>query len=439
MKKFRLFEIIAAITGPLLLVGACFYASNGGNLLMRQLTASNERTVRLSNLNSPTLSNGSGTIVDDKGVVWEYYNASDYSQGHITLNHQGYFGVSSASPYGITGSTDVSANFIAGQNSELWLLKSVDGITWGEDCILENNSPVVSANNWRYIRFYNYSTDASSIDIKSVSVSYSCSGISSTEDVDSAKASNVMSVSSNLTYTAEYSDISPNSVGGEAISFTKSDNVKSEIVIGFGTTYKVGPTQNAKVEFDMKTANVNYGKTIQLMNGSSTLGSNIDSSKASSYKCTNIQDDWYHIEVPITTFISTISGYNGKDKPHTDVLNKEYNAIKINAGTCIVDNLRLSSSQCELGIFNNPTYKPSVGEVFWLKTAWVGKLYPELVTMTFSDNTLARRIPLDDPNLMFGSPFYIELLGSGSLTITCTITSGYNRAVHSIQHTITIN
>ena len=439
MKKSRLFEIIVAITGPLLLAGTVFYATNENNLLMHQLTASNERTVRLSSLNSPSLSSGSGTITDDKGVIWEYYNASDYSQGHVTLNHQGYFGVSSTSPYGITGSTDVSVNFVAGQNSELWLLKSVDGITWSEDCILESNISTSSTNNWRYLRFYNYSIDSSSININSVSVNYSCSGISATEDVDSAKISNVIATSSNLTYTAEYNDVSPYSIGGEAVRFEKIDTGNTDLTLGFGQTYKVGPTQNAKVEFDMKTSNINYGKSITLMNNGATLGSTIYSNKGTSYKCENIQDDWYHIEVPITTFISTISGYNGKDKPHTDVENKEYNSIKINAGTCVIDNLRLTSSPCELGIFNNPTYKPSVGEAFWLKVSWVGKLYPEQVTMSFSDNTLARRIPLDDPLLTNGSPFYIELLGSGSLTVTCTVISGYNRVAHTVQHTIIIN
>ena len=296
-----------------------------------------------------------------------------------------------------------------------------------------------SIANWRYIRLYYHSDSDDSINIDSLAASYSCVGVDELEDVDSAKASNVMSVSSNLTYTAEYSDISPNSVGGEAISFTKTDTVKSDMTIGFGKTYKVGPTQNAKVEFDMKTANINYGKTIQLMNDGSTLGSNIDSSKASSYKCTNIQDDWYHIEVPITTFISTISGYNGKDKPHTDVLNKEYNAIKINAGTCVIDNLRITSTQCDLGIFNNPTYKPAIGEVFWVKVSWVGKLYPEQVQITFSDPTHAERIPLDDPLLTNGSPFYIHLLTTGDITVYVTVISGYNRQVHTITKTFTVH
>ena len=436
MKNDLLVKVTATILGALLLTCSVLSIRVSDNIKNKIGFADSSYNVVLNNSNSPTLVDGEGTRTDNKGIVWEYHNCSDYS-GHITLNADSYFGVS-ASNYGITGINNLIANFSG--NGELWLLKSVDGITWGEDRILESASSVSTANNYRYIRFYNYS---GSINVDSVTFGYSCSGISATEDVDSAKASNVIATSSNLTYTAEYSELSPNSIGGEAVSFEKTDTGSTNLTLGFGTTYKVGPVQNAKVEFDMKTSNINYGKYIQLMNNNTSLGSAIYSDKSSAYKCTNISGDWYHIELPITTVISTISGIivNGevKDKPHSDVLNKEFNGIKINAGTCIIDNLRLTSSPCELGIFNNPTYKPSVNEFFWLKVAWVGKLYPEQVTMTFSDDTLARRIPITDENLLHGSPFYIQLLGSGTLTVTCTVVSGYNRAVHTVQHTITIN
>ena len=433
-------------TGILAFAGAIFCASPK-NISFVRTKATNDSTIILNSSNSPTLTNGEGTTQDQKNVTWEYHNASDYASGHVSLSHEGYFGVSQYSPYGVTGISELTITFNAGSAGELWLLNSIDGINWGEvemvkkpDETSKTSSTTTSVNDWRYIRFYYYDTNSGSIAINNVTISYSCSGISAQEDVDSAKDSNVVSTSSNLTHAPEYVDLSPNSSGGEAISFTKSDTVKSEIVLGFGKTYKVGPTQNAKIEFDMKTANIAYGKTIQLMNGSSTLGSNIDSSKASSYKCTNIQDDWYHIEVPITTLISVISGYYpSQDKPPTNVQNKEYNGIKINAGTCIIDNLRVTSTQCDLGIFNNPTWKPEVGHAFWLKVSWVGILYPELVTITFNDDTLGMRIPLDDPNLMNGSPFYIELLRTGTLIITCTVVSGYNRSVHTVQHSITIN
>ena len=448
MKIFeKNFYITLISVSTVLIAGAIFCTSNKIAAFSK---VNAEKTLVLDSSNSPTLSGGEGTMQDEKNVTWEYHNAADYASGHVSLTHQGYFGVSHSSMYGISGISEVVVTFNAGSDGELWLLSSVDGINWGEVEMLKDptetsktSAATTSVNNWRYIRFYYYDSNSGSIDIDDVSISYSCTGISATEDVDSAKASNVIETSSNLTYVDEYYDISPNSIGGEAVSFTKLDSSNTWINIGFGKTYKVGPTQNAKVEFDMKTSNINYGKYIQLMKNNTTLGSAIYSDKSSAYKCTNISGDWYHIELPITTVVSTISGIivNGetKDKPHSDILNKEFNGIKINAGTCIIDNLRLTSSPCELGIFNNTTYKPSVNEFFWLKVAWVGKLYPEQVTMTFSDDTLARHIPITYENLLFGSPFYIQLLDKGTLTVTCSVVSGYNRVAQTIQHTIVIN
>jgi hypothetical protein len=249
---------------------------------------------------------------------------------------------------------------------------------------------------------------------------------------------NVVSVSPEITATEETENISPLGNSTRAIRFTKSGSASTNVVIAFNRQYTVADIAYQKVEFDLKGF-VGYDKTIELVNGTAKVGTSISSKQHSSYKITNIQDDWYHIEVPITTFVSTISGYKNKDLPATNVENKEINAIKINAGNCVIDNLRISSSPCELGIFNSTTYKPTVGEIFWVKVSWVGKLYPEAVGISFSDDSMARRILLTDPNLKHGSPFYIELLTSGTLTVTCTVVSGYNRTVHTIQHTITIN
>ena len=175
------------------------------------------------------------------------------------------------------------------------------------------------------------------------------------------------------------------------------------------------------------------------MNGTAKVGTSISSKQHSSYKITNIQDDWYHIEVPITAFVSLISGYADKDVPAKDIGKKVISGVKLNCGEAIIDNLRISGEQCEMGIFNSPTWKPKVGEFYWFKVSWVGKVHPELVEMTFSDDTLARHIPLSDPNLKNGSPFYIELLGAGSLTITCTVVAGYNRqTIKTVSNTITI-
>ncbi len=435
MNKLGL-QIFGSVMGFSLLgtaIGVDVAQVSGKNFLVSR--ASNDNNITLNSQNSPTLSNGSGTIIDDKGVTWEYFNASDYANGHVTLNSQSYVGVSSASAYGITAINGITVDF---SGDELWLLKSLDGINWNEERILTSEEEVIGANGWRYVRFYSY---ASQININSISITYDCSGISAFEDVDGARLENVISTSEGIIYQQETEDLSPLGVSSEAVRFSKTGSASTWFIIGFGKTYKIGDVQNAAVEFDMKATN-NYGKTIQLYNGTTSLGSNIESSKTDVYKFTNIEGDWYHVEVPITAFISTISGItvNGviKDKPHTEVLNKEFNAIKINAGNTVIDNLRISATQCELGTFNSTSYTPSVGEFFWFKVAWVGKLYPEQVQISISDDTLARRVQITDPNLLNGSPFYVELLAAGTVTFTCTVVSGYNRVSHTISRTFTI-
>lgn len=154
-------------------------------------TRASAHTITLNNNNSPDLINGEGTN-DLNGVIWEYHNVSNNANGHITINHQGYFGISSSSNWGYTGIEGITANFSSG---ELWLLKSVDGVNWNESAILETGVENNTADNWRYIRFYSY---ADIIDVSSISFGYSCSGISSAQDVDNAKVNNVLSMSSNL-------------------------------------------------------------------------------------------------------------------------------------------------------------------------------------------------------------------------------------------------
>lgn len=423
--------------GVSFVVGTIF-AINSHPFTFRPLNADAPTySIVLNHSNAPEISEGAAAQCDSKGITWEYQNVESYNSGHVTLNNGGYCGISSTTAYGVTGISNLEVNFTTGENGELWLLTSPDGITWGESELLASGTPTTAANQYRYIRFYNYDADDQPIHINSIAMNYSCSGISATEDIDSAKYDNVIATSG-LTYSSDYINISPNSIDGEAVSFTKSGNSSTTITIGFGKTYTIGAIEHAKIEFDMKTSSINYGKTVVLVNGTKTFGSVINSKNHSAYKCTNIIDDWYHIEVPVTAFSSTISGYDKKDLPASDILTKEINGIKINAGTCTIDNLRITGSPCELGIFNSPTYQPVVGEIYWLKVSWVGVLYAEEVEMSFSDDTMARRIPLTDPKLKHGSPFYLEWLASGTCTITCTVVCGYNRRVQTVNFTVTV-
>lgn len=440
--------LILIIATTVTVVGvATFYGTNG-NFRFLRTTADNSFTISLNTTNSPTLTGGEGTMIDNKGVTWEYHNANDYNQGHVALNHQGYFGVSSNSAYGVTGIGELTVTFEAGSLGELWLLNSVDGSNWGEVEMLKTpeetsktSVTTTSIANWRYIRLYYHSDSDDSININSLAASYSCVGVDRFEDVDSAKVDNVIAsgVSSNMTYAAEYSELSPNSIGGEAVRFSKTDSKASNLALGFGQVYTIGQIQNAKVEFDMQTTNFNYGKSIALIKDTATVGSTIMSAQASSYQWSNIEGDWYHIEVAVDAFISAISGYNGSDKPQNDVLKKQINGIKINAGSCIIDNLKITATETELGNYNNTTqYPPKANTVSWLKISFVGKLYPEQVQITFDDPEHAERIPLDDPKLTNGSPFYVRWLTTGDITVYVTVVSGYNRQAHTLTKTFTV-
>lgn len=428
-KKIAL--VVGTAVLPGLVVGSLFVTANTS----LKLSKADTYNITLNSNNQPTLTNGEGSLVDDKNVTWEYHNASSNANGHITLNSDSYFGVSSTTDWGITAIGSVTANFTIGSGSEgLWLLKSTDGVTWHECEILTSGQASTSANNWRYIRFYNYQ---STVNISSVSIGYSCTGTTPTEDVDSAHASNVIATTG-LSYATETTDLSPNSVDGEAVRFTKTGSSSTDLTIGFGKTYTLGEVAYSKIEFDIWTTRIDYGRTISLMKDTTSIQSIANTNNTNSYVWTSLGNDWYHAEIPMTFFFSLISGYGDKDVPTKNIDKKEFNAIKINQGNCIVDNLRIGSSSCDLGIFNGTTYKPSVGEIYWVKVSWVGKLHPSECSITFSDNSLARYIPSSDPNLLHESPFYVELLGSGSLTYTAYVSCGYDHRVQTIQKTITI-
>lgn len=443
----KTFYITTVVLQTLAMTGVIFVASHHENALFAR--ANNAATIVLNSSNSPTLVDGEGTIQDSKGVTWEYHNAEDYNNGHVSLDHEGYFGVSENTAYGVTGIEELTVTFEAGSSGELWLLNSVDGINWGEVEMLKTpeetsktSATTSSIANWRYIRFYYYDTSSDSIDINSLTISYTCTGVDKLEDIDGAKVDNVIAsgVSSNLTYEAEYSEISPRSIGGEAVRFTKTDSKSSNLALGFGQVYTFGQIQNAKVEFDMQTTNFNYGKSIVLIKDTATIGSTIWSTQASSYQSYNIEGNWYHIEVAIDAFATPISGYDGNDKPQKDILTKQINGIKINAGSCIIDNLKITSTETELGNYNNTAqYPPKANTVSWLKISFVGILYPEQVQITFGDPGHAERIPLDDPKLTNGSPFYIRWLTTGDITVYVTVVSGYNRQVHTLTKTFTVS
>lgn len=424
--------IIFASMVPVAAMGMVF-ASNTNYINKTKASAFN---IELNSTNKPTLTDGTGTIIDAKGVTWEYYNASDNANGHITLNDGGYFGISTSSNYGINQIESITATF-TNQGNELWLLSSVDGVEWSEQEILTSGTASTKANDWKYVRFYNYSSNDTSISVESVAIGYGCSGEGTSEDVDSAHIEYLQSYSTSLTPYRETSDVSPLGGSTEAIRFERDpeiDEKKTTVVISLRKSFVLSDIANQNIEFDLKVAN-NYGKIVELMSGNNSVGLALDSNTCTSYEITPLGNNWYHIELPINAIDSLISGCDGKNVSKN--ANKVIDGIRFNVGASIIDNLRIGGTQCAAGVYNSKTYKPVVGEFWWFKVSWTGVFHN--VEITLSDNTIGRRVPTTDPRLAHASPFYIEWLASGTVTLTATVTCGYNRTVQTVEKTITIS
>ena len=433
-------------------LGATLPLSVGAVFLGNSIKASkaSAHTFVLNNNNAPEITNNQGTLEDEHYVTWEYNGVSDYNNGHIIINPQGYFGVKSDSNWGYTGIEGITANFSSG---ELWLLKSVDGITWNESAILESGVENNTADNWRYIRFYSY---ADTININSVSFGYSCSGVSSIEDVDNAKVGNVLSTSSNLSAEA---------CAGRnttAISFSKNNTSSSWAVIGLDREYTIEEIRYQVVEFDYYKVNtvpntsVSFPAIQLYKDTTKTVGSKQSKEAGKThYKVTDLGNDWYHVEMPVSALAPTLSGYyiyKLDTKTSTwkwmwdDAAVKTeltVGAIYLSVGTCIIDNLRFGSSLNELGVFNNGTSFDKYAEdeegreivkPYWFKVSWAG--YFHSCTMTFSP-AIAEQVVWD--NTTSKSPFYVRGLQAGDVEVTATLVVGYDHHSLQITKTLTIN
>ena len=416
---------LGTVVLPGMVIGSLFVTSNP---VMKLLKADGSNIVLDSNTNLAFDENGNGTFVDAKGITWEYHNASSYSDGLITLKDRSYFGISSSTAWGITGISNVTANFTG---NELWLLTSTDGIEWHEQEILTSGQSTSEANNWRYIRFYNYE---STIDINSVSIGYSCSGDGAFEDVDSAHVENIVTLSSNLTATRETVDVSPRGDSSEAIRLTRSNNNNSNVSIKFNKAYKVSEVANKKIEFDIK-GDINFSKTIQILDGTTNFGSSIESGKHSSYIVTPINAEWNHIEIAVPCLVSLISGYDRQDLPAGNVASRNITGIRINARDCVIDNLKFGSSATSLGIYNNGTSFSATG-VYWFKISWVGVMHS--VVITVDDDTVAEQVSPTDPKIKNGSPLYLKGKKAGTIVATARFVVGYDRRVLTISNTLTV-
>ena len=445
MKKIGLKATLAISGLSLLTVGVAVDANvfNFSNFGLRLSRASGEPSyIVLNNSNAPTLSAGSATQVDEKGVTWEYSDCASYASGHVAINHQGYFGVISSTAYGYTGISKITANFSSSEGDELWLLKSIDGVEWHEDCILTSGTGVTTPLNWRYVRFYNYSKNNNAINIASIRIEYTCTGgDTASEDIDAAKSDKVISTTY-LSYEDETTDVSPWGNSTHAVNFTKTPGGNDNFsVYALDRTYTLEEIRNKKVEFDLNTSRSTWKPSVELIYNDGTnltlVGEKTDINKDKTvrthYKITKTSGDWWHIEVPVSALAPTICDPAYGNRPYS--LSLQVNAIRLGNGNTIVDNVRIGSTPSELGIFNSWASSP-VNSYYWLKVSWVGYLDltdPSNVSITFSDNQAITRVQSDK------SPFIIQGLITGTYTVTVVVKSGYNRLPHTMQTQLTIS
>ena len=390
--------------------------------------------------NSPELTDGEGTWTEERrNVTWEYHNASDNPNGHITLNHQGYFGVSSTTINGLTGVENVTATFSGGENSELWLLKSADGSDWHETVKLTSGNTIIECVGWRYVRFYYHDGNATAtpLNISSVSIGYSCEGTSFSEDIDCAKLENVKNPSSTLTASTETEEISPLGNSTQALRFVKDAGAGStQTDLLLDQTYTLGQIASRKVEFDLYHKGNNHRPSVQLLyidpadpTKVTTVGASIQRENGKDQYMIYGTDDenWSHIEVYVNVLAHTIC--LNRDKPRNK--NAKINAIRMNVGNCILDNVRIGSNHTEkVGYFNNG-FSFKVGEDYWIKICWVGELHS--VTMTFTGDGVAHQCT--EPN----GYFYVHGDSTGTIVVKITIVAGYDRHIlHYTSKTLTI-
>jgi hypothetical protein len=201
-------------------------------------------------------------------------------------------------------------------------------------------------------------------------------------------------------------------------------------------TYTLGQIASRKVEFDLYHKGNNHRPSVQFLyidpadpTKVTTVGASIQRENGKDQYMIYGTDDenWSHIEVYVNVLAHTIC--LDRDKPRNK--NAKINAIRMNVGNCILDNVRIGSNHTEkVGYFNNG-FSFKVGEDYWIKTCWVGELHS--VTMTFTGDGTAHQCT--EPN----GYFYVHGDSAGTIVVNITIVAGYDRHIlHYTSKTLTI-
>lgn len=273
-------------------------------------------------------------------LVFAYSGAAESTGNHVTLANQGYVSLTAAG-YGLTGIKTLTAVFDASVNlnNGLYLQVSTDAMVWDEAGELTSAAATSWAKNYRYFRLLAYTEGSTSLALTSVSLTYSCAGVSASEDVDLAHYSLITGESSTLSKaTAEATTCygeSSEAIRVTSLETTRTNTPKTVTVQAFDSVVSLADAQSYVVTFDYyyKDRGTGYTGTNQLpyvmffangVNNSSTKGTTVTAT---------VDGDWLHCKINVSDAIT------GTD------LTKTFNQIAIYeynlgvGGYSIIDNL----------------------------------------------------------------------------------------------------
>lgn len=406
-------------------------------------------TTVLNNANSPELTNGEGTMTDDKNVTWEYHNASNLNDGHVSLGHQGYLSISTSTDWGYGGISGITANFTSGENGELWLLSSNDGTTWNEVEKMTSGEETIGANRWNYIRFYAYDISNTLVNINSVTINYECNGEDPEEDTDLAKISNLRKHDA-TEVSVETQNVSPRGNSTKALRLTSTNgrSTNNHDTIFDIEPITLGKIRHAKVEFDYYYAekrdpNKDPGfPSSSLANEKGTFGTVKTISDGKGYTYEDIGGGWWHMECFVTAYLqlaeyklnTSVKGIMIRDNAiYTHDTNE---GEKV--GFIIIDNLRITCygySACISNAWDKVQIGGTGDNKYFIRENITGII--NSVSYAISDDTYGR-LYIGQKNNNGNNLCYIEGLVPGDVVVTITYNVGYLHQQVVIQ-TITLH
>lgn len=211
-------KALLAITGICSVsAGLVVALANTGDAVFRSVATSNGSIV-LDKNNAPVLTDGAGSMTDAKGVEWQYKKAQLSSNSHVALQDRGYMRVSPTAAYGIKGISSFTPVFTASGTDKLILLASEDGVEWRKFGALESGVASRWAVGYYYVGLLAETEESRTIVVNSLNIEYSCSSVSSFDDVDLALSSNVRFVANESSFAA--SDVTCNALSHSSFKVT---------------------------------------------------------------------------------------------------------------------------------------------------------------------------------------------------------------------------